>query len=236
MKKRTRRIPWNKGKQFCPKMHDTFICGRTKRGNCKQCLIEGQKAKNKNIPTGPKPEQICSNGHDKTVVGQYSNGRCKECKRLYDKDTYVPSLHLPIQFCPKGHDTFIVGRCKSNKGCKECARIGRKIAYHKNIDMERKKAREKSRKNKEQIRNTSFIREFGITVADYDQMFKNQNGKCPGCTRSQEQFKKRFAVDHDHKTGKVRGLLCTECNLLLGCASDNPETLKRLTIYLEKGD
>ncbi|HVL62404.1 MAG TPA: endonuclease domain-containing protein [Microbacterium sp.] len=73
--------------------------------------------------------------------------------------------------------------------------------------------------------------------ADYDRMLKRQQGRCAGC--GGRPRKKRLAIDHDHKTGKVRGLLCSTCNHdLLGVAerlADPVGTLRRLADYLAKG-
>jgi hypothetical protein len=72
---------------------------------------------------------------------------------------------------------------------------------------------------------------------DYDRMFKRQGGRCAGCGGRPRT--KRLAVDHDHKSGKNRGLLCQTCNFdILGPAERlaNPvETLRRLADYLEHG-
>ena len=52
---------------------------------------------------------------------------------------------------------------------------------------------------------------YGITMDDYDQMFEQQNGKCLICSREE-----KLVVDHSHKTGRVRGLLCNSCNKSVG--------------------
>lgn len=73
--------------------------------------------------------------------------------------------------------------------------------------------------------------------ADYERMLKRQQGRCAGC--GGRPRKKRLAIDHDHKTGKVRGLLCSTCNHdLLGVAerlADPVGTLRRLADYLANG-
>jgi hypothetical protein len=55
---------------------------------------------------------------------------------------------------------------------------------------------------------------YGITVAEYEQMLAHQGGVCYLCSNPPKT--KRLSVDHDHKTGAVRGLLCYRCNLRLG--------------------
>jgi hypothetical protein len=66
-------------------------------------------------------------------------------------------------------------------------------------------------------RERSYVKLYGIGVARYDEMFAAQNGKCAICgseTSGSRSF--HFAVDHDHVTGEVRGLLCIKCNWRLG--------------------
>ena len=77
-------------------------------------------------------------------------------------------------------------------------------------------------------------RSYGLTLIQYNELFKAQNGLCLGCFKHQSQFNHRLFVDHCHKTGKVRGLLCSSCNRALGGVHDVPETLRRLADYLER--
>lgn len=73
---------------------------------------------------------------------------------------------------------------------------------------------------------------FGITIEEYNEMFNKQNGICLICGKHQSEIKKRFAVDHNHETGKIRGLLCGKCNPLLGYADDNINILLSAINYL----
>jgi hypothetical protein len=85
----------------------------------------------------------------------------------------------------------------------------------------------------EQSRAWRYRREFGITIADYDRMFAQQGGRCAICRRADAAGKNgRFHVDHDHKTGQVRALLCERCNRGLGHYDDDPERLEAAARYL----
>lgn len=75
---------------------------------------------------------------------------------------------------------------------------------------------------------------FGITPEEYETMLADQGGVCVICGRLPD--KKRLAVDHDHETGEVRGLLCQHCNLCLGYAREDIEVLKNLIVYLNIKD
>lgn len=85
------------------------------------------------------------------------------------------------------------------------------------------------RQRKYQLRN-----KYGITEADYDKMFTDQNGKCAICETEDQTGKwQRFGVDHCHKTGKVRALLCNECNRGIGLLRDSKVLLRKAADYLE---
>lgn len=68
---------------------------------------------------------------------------------------------------------------------------------------------------------------FGITPEDYDRMYNAQSGRCGICGTHQCETGRRFAVDHCHHTGIVRGLLCFACNVGIGKLNDDPELLRR---------
>ena len=65
-------------------------------------------------------------------------------------------------------------------------------------------------------RNRQLQKAYGISLDDYNELFIQQGGKCAICGKLQSEFDYPFHVDHDHKTGKVRGLLCSGCNTGLG--------------------
>lgn len=74
---------------------------------------------------------------------------------------------------------------------------------------------------------------YKISQQEYDVLFSLQKGCCILCnTPLSSLTKKSLSVDHNHKTGKVRGLLCTKCNSLLGFARDDIELLRRAIKYL----
>ena len=75
---------------------------------------------------------------------------------------------------------------------------------------------------------------FGITLADYDRMLEVQGGGCAICGMTPEENKQRLAVDHNHETDVVRGLLCQGCNLGLGHFCDSLELTRAAALYLEQ--
>ena len=74
---------------------------------------------------------------------------------------------------------------------------------------------------------------FGITAAEYHSMLEAQNGVCAICLGVNKNGK-RLSVDHNHETGKVRGLLCQRCNLCIGQFEEDQGTLLRAVDYLLK--
>jgi hypothetical protein len=80
---------------------------------------------------------------------------------------------------------------------------------------------------------------YGVSPEDFLAAWSDQNGKCAICEDSlpdlttYENRRRGYAIDHNHDTGEFRGILCTECNTLLGMAGDNPEILANAIRYLE---
>jgi hypothetical protein len=81
-------------------------------------------------------------------------------------------------------------------------------------------------------RETLLKSKFGITCEDYEELLEAQGGVCRICGRKCSTGR-RLAVDHDHNTGIVRGLLCLHCNVAIGYLEDDPERLRRAAEYLE---
>ncbi len=76
------------------------------------------------------------------------------------------------------------------------------------------------------------FRKYGILLDDYEKMLATQKGHCAICPR--KPLKKRLNIDHNHKTGKVRGLLCFPCNYAVGMLGDSAQRAHALALYLEK--
>lgn len=75
---------------------------------------------------------------------------------------------------------------------------------------------------------------YKINLEAYNEMFLKQQGCCDICGKHQSTLKKTLAVDHNHKTGKVRSLLCNRCNQGIGSLDDSIELLLTATNYLKK--
>lgn len=79
------------------------------------------------------------------------------------------------------------------------------------------------------------LKKYGLTLEQYNFMLEAQNNSCAICKEDKKTIRD-WHVDHCHTTGKVRGILCHHCNLLLGNARDNKNTLYNAINYLNKYD
>jgi hypothetical protein len=89
------------------------------------------------------------------------------------------------------------------------------------------------------MRASDLKRRLGMTTEQYDAMLAAQDGTCAICGRPETMIHRvgrvpRLAVDHDHKTGVVRGLLCGNCNHGLGKFQDDPARLRAAADYIER--
>lgn len=78
------------------------------------------------------------------------------------------------------------------------------------------------------------FKKYGIVKSQFLQLAADQDGKCAICQTPEDLLEKGFVVDHDHKTGAVRGLLCHHCNSGIGMLRDNISTLQSAIQYLSK--
>jgi hypothetical protein len=136
--------------------------------------------------------------------------------------------------------------------CKPCVRGKKADRYYRNRAGVLEQAREYRRRNGDRLRaasaeyrrtrcpikqkNYELVTRFGITLEDYNTKLAEQGGACAIC-RSTHPGRKgatHFAVDHDHGTGAVRGLLCARCNTGIGGLRDDPATVDAAAAYLRK--
>ncbi len=95
------------------------------------------------------------------------------------------------------------------------------------------KARVKANHDPDRARSGHLRRTYALTTEEFDALHLIQKGKCAICATEDPCNRwQRFAVDHDHTTGVVRGLLCHPCNTALGLVGDNVSTLYAMIKYL----
>jgi hypothetical protein len=111
------------------------------------------------------------------------------------------------------------------------------IWARKNPEKAKQYGRQRIEKEKNDVvakakkKNQMLKRKYGITLEQYNVLLQNQKNKCALCYRS--QGKTALHVDHDHKTLKVRGLLCHQCNWYLGVIDADTNILKRIEEYIK---
>lgn len=93
---------------------------------------------------------------------------------------------------------------------------------------------------RQQVRRQHLKQQFGLTIEQYETMWRAQGGRCanPNCDATaaiDAADRKMLQVDHCHRTGKIRGLLCQNCNTALGHVDDDPRALLGLIEYLRGG-
>lgn len=98
-------------------------------------------------------------------------------------------------------------------------------------------------RQQESNRNRQLLKRYGITLDDYEKMFEEQDKKC-GICGTEENYSGHtgprkewsFSVDHCHETGKIRGLLCNDCNRALGLFKDSQMLLNKAIAWLDTKD
>ena len=173
---------------------------------CKRCGIE-------------KPVSEFNRHHAKTSGASKYRGECKVCQRLWRQENKE-----------KFKEPSRLYRIKNAEKIKERKR--EYLSNPENLEKSRKYAREYHRNNPER-QHERLCKKYGITAQQYDEMLENQNYGCAICGIKKNGRRINFVIDHDHATGKVRGLLCYQCNVGLGHFKDNPILLRKAADYLE---
>ena len=122
-----------------------------------------------------------------------------------------------------------------------------KISAKKRVYTEEQREKSREAQRKRRLKNPERVRElgresekrrrfrkYGITEDEYSLLWGLHNKRCAICETEENGSGRAWHVDHCHVSGKVRGILCHHCNLLLGNARDNPRILEQSIKYLEK--
>jgi len=139
------------------------------------------------------------------------------------------------------HAGYQAHRRRGEYACDKC-RTGkrehdRRYYQATQVDRERRLENQRARRRADpaearaQERRWRLKSKYGITVAEWKALHASQGYACAICGMSEPP---RWTTDHDHLTGKVRGILCDHCNRGLGCFYDQPELLKSAIAYLRK--
>jgi hypothetical protein len=140
-------------------------------------------------------------------------------------------------------DKKICGKCKVEKSLDHFSRVSPKAKSYKQFKngirpwcKECTKSYNKSymaEKRKTDVRYQHYFRKYGLTKDQVHQMHEAQEFKCKICGGESDHRYDKLCVDHCHTTGKVRGLLCFSCNVMIGQAKDDVIRLAKAIEYLE---
>jgi hypothetical protein len=115
-----------------------------------------------------------------------------------------------------------------------CTSCYTKDWQHRNPERNRiNRDRAKAKRTPAERKDRHLKHLYGLSLVGYERLLAAQDGRCAVCGEPPAPGRRALAVDHDHQTGRVRGLLCGLCNRGVGAFRDNPEFARRAASYLE---
>jgi len=180
--------------------------------------IDGRSLRNRRVPRVPR---ICKQCLIEKPFNEFVNGKkgyLRTCKNCRGENTKI-----------KNRENFAQRQIENKK------------RYLKEKDIRILRGKEYRKNNPDATRSTLLKSKYGLTLDDYNKKLTEQNDSCAICGKhkslhhegNRKGAKKNLCVDHNHETGKVRGLLCCSCNRGLGYYENYKDKFKE---YLEKYD
>ena len=154
---------------------------------------------------------------------------CQECNCVLTDKNWTKSQ--------QGYHRYICMPCYAARQKRYASKLTpeQKIEARKKYNETRRNwSPQKKEEQRRKAYNHTLKKLYGITIEDYDKMLADQNGRCDICFTANPRGNGVFHLDHCHETKKVRGILCTECNMMLGMAKDKTEVLLSAINYLNK--
>lgn len=115
----------------------------------------------------------------------------------------------------------------------ESTKKRRRELYRKKIEHYKKRDKIHYEKTKDRHRELHMAKRYGISVETYREMFVSHNSLCAVCGKPETAQNKVLSVDHNHKTGQIRGLLCGHCNRAIGYLREDLSLLPKIEKYLK---
>ena len=165
---------------------------------------------------------------------------CNKCNRTLPVSEFYPRRDRPGQYRSSCKVCGGAASAKWQRENPEKASAAGKRFYYKNSEAEVRRAQEHQKSNPDQKRNWYLMSKYNMSLAEFQALEAAQEYRCAGCGNEEDVIvatsskRRNLHVDHCHKTGTNRGLLCTRCNLALGYLLDDPERIKGLLSYIEK--
>lgn len=161
---------------------------------------------------------------DKSKKDGYSK-YCKECQNKYSKRWKKENQKKAKEYEKQYYKDNL-------KKSKEYGKQWR----NNNPEKVKESGRQWARDNPEKVKEIRLKCNYGLSLEEYFEIIEQQKGCCAICERHQSELKIRLCVDHNHLTGKVRGLLCDNCNRMLGAGMDDPNILIKGAEYLNNNN
>lgn len=131
-----------------------------------------------------------------------------------------------------GGKSYTCKKCKNSHSKTYQSRLTQDDYDNGVLNNAKRRARYYAKYKDTSIKNYGLIRKYGIDIDKFNEMLEETNGVCQICGNDM----KKVVIDHNHRTGKVRGIICGHCNSLLGFAKDDIKTLEMCIKYLEKNN
>lgn len=223
------------------------------------------REKNKNSPeyiAQTKRHNLKNKGNREKWQKEHPEKMKEFCKRKYQKNReeilmkarkYRQENKNPIraEYSPKNLKCIICGNGFIGKRsfAKYCPTCNKKTIAKRQYEC-KKKWRNNNIEKRRKISNADYHSDkgrnrwlkynYGITIQEYVKLIEIQKGCCAICGKPETTIKNgriiRLHVDHNHKTGRIRGLLCSKCNMSIGLCMESKEILLSMIDYLEKNN
>ena len=165
--------------------------------------------------------------------------KCSACGLLKLESEFSRNRHKVIYKGKEGkksrqalhgrtYDCLICIQKKRKKYLNENPHMREKLNAQKRAYYHTPEFRQKARRH-------YYKKRYGITLEEYEQILEKQNAVCAICGESNNhKTQQHLHIDHNHKTGKVRGLLCIRCNTIIGNCKENADVLRKAIKYIFK--
>lgn len=162
---------------------------------------------------------------------------CIPCKRKYNKTYNKVNAEHRKEYNKMYNKAYYETNAEHERAR---SRAHYQVNREQILENQREYGKEYYETNREQIRNSRYQREYGLAPGEYDQMHAAQDGKCAMCREPETTMRLGktllLSVDHCHKTGKVRALLCGRCNRLLGSSEESTVLLSEAIAFIRRYD
>lgn len=221
---------------------------------CTQCTAAADAQRRKDAEEAAQGLRTCVDCRATKPIEEFSarqgygrgpsatHRKCKACVNAYGLRYYLATKDREEKRAAEGHAALLASgavtrgcaRCKRQLALVQFARDRRSHDGFKRTCRECDSAPREDRRALDPHAKNRSLKRYGINAVIYELLSEAQNHACRVCGEPRSALKDKygFHVDHDHDTGKVRGLLCRGCNVALGSAKDDPRILRGLLRYL----